>query len=196
MPGRCRWRRALSSASAPIPSALLTHAGVPYPLAFVAAGLLCFAIGWVLGYPALRVQHHYLAFVTLAFTTLVFLVLRNEEWLTERHLRHHRHRAADVVRLVDRQARVDFYFFCLGMLALLVARNLVDAALAVGPRLRRAARKSDPRAVARPRHAPLHADGVRHRLEPRRNVRRALCAAGAVHRAEVVRARRCRSTCC
>ena len=27
-------------------------------------------------------QHHYLAFVTLAFTTLVFLVLRNEEWLT------------------------------------------------------------------------------------------------------------------
>ena len=43
-------------------------------LAFVAAGLLCFAIGWVLGYPALRVQHHYLAFVTLAFTTLVFLV--------------------------------------------------------------------------------------------------------------------------
>jgi branched-chain amino acid transport system permease protein len=42
----------------------------------------CFAVGWVLGYPALRVQHHYLAFVTLAFNTLVFLVFRNEEWLT------------------------------------------------------------------------------------------------------------------
>ena len=27
-------------------------------------------------------QHHYLAFVTLAFTTLVYLVFRNEEWLT------------------------------------------------------------------------------------------------------------------
>jgi branched-chain amino acid transport system permease protein len=62
--------------------ALLAHAGCPYPIAFVAAGLLCFCIGWVLGYPALRVQHHYLAFVTLAFSTLVFLVLRNEEWLT------------------------------------------------------------------------------------------------------------------
>jgi len=62
--------------------ALMTQAGVPYPIAFVAAGLLCFCIGWVLGYPALRVQHHYLAFVTLAFTSLVFLVLRNEEWLT------------------------------------------------------------------------------------------------------------------
>ena len=62
--------------------ALLTQAGCPYVVAFVSAGLLCFAIGRVLGYPALRVQHRYLAFVTLAFTTLVFLVLRNEEWLT------------------------------------------------------------------------------------------------------------------
>ena len=32
--------------------------------------------------PALRVQHHYLAFVTLAFSTLVYLVSRNEQWLT------------------------------------------------------------------------------------------------------------------
>jgi branched-chain amino acid transport system permease protein len=63
-------------------TALLLQAGWPFALTFVAAGALAFAIGWLLGYPALRVQHHYLAFVTLAFTTLVFLVLRNEEWLT------------------------------------------------------------------------------------------------------------------
>lgn len=62
--------------------ALLAQAGVPYPVAFCAAGALAFGIGWMLGYPALRVQHHYLAFVTLAFSTLVFLVSRNEEWLT------------------------------------------------------------------------------------------------------------------
>ena len=62
--------------------ALLTLAGVPFVIAFFAAGALSFAIGWLLGYPALRVQHHYLAFVTLAFNTLVFLFLRNEEWLT------------------------------------------------------------------------------------------------------------------
>src|SRR5690606_14601360 len=30
----------------------------------------------------LRVQGHFLAFVTLAFNTLVFLVSRNEDWLT------------------------------------------------------------------------------------------------------------------
>src|SRR5262250_3625981 len=38
--------------------ALLTQSGFPYPAAFVCAGALCFAIGWGLGYPALRVQHH------------------------------------------------------------------------------------------------------------------------------------------
>jgi branched-chain amino acid transport system permease protein len=63
-------------------TALLTGAGVPYPVAFLASGSLAFAIGWCLGYPALRVQHHFLAFVTLAFATLVFLLMRNEQWLT------------------------------------------------------------------------------------------------------------------
>lgn len=62
--------------------ALLTAAGWPFFVAFILGGALCFVIGWLLGYPALRVQHHYLAFVTLAFTTLVYLIFRNEEWLT------------------------------------------------------------------------------------------------------------------
>ncbi len=48
------------------------------PLALLA----CFVVGLLLGYPALRVKGHFLAFVTLAFNTLVFLVLRNEDWLT------------------------------------------------------------------------------------------------------------------
>jgi branched-chain amino acid transport system permease protein len=62
--------------------AIATAHGVPFLAAFLLAGALSFVIGWLLGYPALRVQHHYLAFVTLAFSTVVFLVLRNEEWLT------------------------------------------------------------------------------------------------------------------
>jgi branched-chain amino acid transport system permease protein len=36
----------------------------------------------MVGFPALRVQHHYLAFATLGFNVLVFLIIRNEEWLT------------------------------------------------------------------------------------------------------------------
>lgn len=61
---------------------LSTHFGWPLLAAIPVAAVICFAVGWGLGYPALRVQHHYLAFVTLAFSTLVFLVLRNEAWLT------------------------------------------------------------------------------------------------------------------
>lgn len=100
--------------------ALMTQAGFAYPAAFVCAGLLCFAIGWGLGYPALRVQHHYLAFVTLAFTTLVFLVLRNEEWLTN---------GIYGITGIARPALfgwstnngLHFYFLCLGMLLVLSA---------------------------------------------------------------------------
>jgi branched-chain amino acid transport system permease protein len=98
--------------------ALLTPAGVPFPLAFIAAGFLCFVIGWLLGYPALRVQHHYLAFVTLAFTTLVFLVLRNEEWLTNGIYGITGTARPNLLGWKTGGAR-DFYFLCLGTLALL-----------------------------------------------------------------------------
>jgi branched-chain amino acid transport system permease protein len=63
-------------------TALMTKAGVPFGLAFLVSGLVAFAVGIVLGFPALRVQKHYLAFVTLAFSVFVWLVIRNEEWLT------------------------------------------------------------------------------------------------------------------
>jgi branched-chain amino acid transport system permease protein len=98
--------------------ALLTPVGVPFIAAFFAAGLLCFAIGWILGYPALRVQHHYLAFVTLAFTTLVFLVLRNEEWLTNGIYGITGTARPTLFGWKTNSAR-DFYFLCLGLLALL-----------------------------------------------------------------------------
>lgn len=63
-------------------TALLTLAGWHWIVAMPLALFACFVIGLLLGYPALRVKGHFLAFVTLAFNTLVFLVLRNEDWLT------------------------------------------------------------------------------------------------------------------
>lgn len=63
-------------------TALITLAGYHWTLGWLAAMGATFVIGLLLGYPALRVQHHFLAFVTLAFNVIVFLVLRNEEWLT------------------------------------------------------------------------------------------------------------------
>src|SRR5262249_10096921 len=98
--------------------ALLTQAGYPFALGFAAAGGLCFAIGWILGYPALRVQHHYLAFVTLAFTTLVFLVLRNEEWLTN-GIYGINGIARPVLFGWSTRGALNFYFFSFGTLAVL-----------------------------------------------------------------------------
>jgi branched-chain amino acid transport system permease protein len=98
-------------------AALLTTQGWPLWSAFLLATALCFVIGWLLGYPALRVQHHYLAFVTLSFATLVFLVLRNEEWLTKGV-----YGISGIPRPTvlgwSTKGPIDYYFFCLGILAL------------------------------------------------------------------------------
>ncbi len=63
-------------------TAITTKAGLPFGFAFAGSGLFAFTVGLALGFPALRVQKHYLAFVTLAFAVFVWLVIRNEEWLT------------------------------------------------------------------------------------------------------------------
>jgi branched-chain amino acid transport system permease protein len=56
--------------------------GLPFFAVLPMAAVACFAVGLALGFPALRVQHHYLAFATLGFNVLVFLIMRNEEHLT------------------------------------------------------------------------------------------------------------------
>lgn len=62
--------------------AILMKAGVSFWIGLPLAMAGCFAIGLVLGFPALRVQTIYLAFATLGFNTAVWLVMRNEEGLT------------------------------------------------------------------------------------------------------------------
>ena len=62
--------------------AILMKAGLSFWLGLPAAALICFVVGIILGFPALRVQTIYLAFATLGFNTAVWLVMRNEEWLT------------------------------------------------------------------------------------------------------------------
>src|SRR4051812_35527282 len=62
--------------------AILMKAGFSFWLGLPLAMAGCFVVGLVLGFPALRVQTIYLAFATLGFNTAVWLVLRNEEWLT------------------------------------------------------------------------------------------------------------------
>jgi len=63
-------------------AALALKAEIPFFLVLPMAAVACFVIGLALGFPALRVQHHYLAFATLGFNVLVFLAMRNEEQIT------------------------------------------------------------------------------------------------------------------
>ncbi len=101
-------------------AAIMTAHGLPLVSALAVAILLCFAIGWVLGYPALRVQHHYLAFVTLAFSTLAFLVFRNESWLTGGTYGISNIPRPHIFGLATGKP-LPFYYVCLGMLGIVTA---------------------------------------------------------------------------
>ena len=62
--------------------AIMLKAGLSFWFGLPMAALGCFVVGLALGFPALRVQTIYLAFSTLGFNTAIWLVMRNEEWLT------------------------------------------------------------------------------------------------------------------
>ncbi|MEI7783891.1 MAG: branched-chain amino acid ABC transporter permease [Betaproteobacteria bacterium] len=62
--------------------AILLKAGISFWVGLPLGAALCFMVGLALGFPALRVQTIYLAFATLGFNTALWLVMRNEEWLT------------------------------------------------------------------------------------------------------------------
>jgi branched-chain amino acid transport system permease protein len=62
--------------------AIMMKAGFSFWLASPVAVVICFLLGLIIGFPALRVQLHYLGFATLGFNLLLVLFFRNEEWLT------------------------------------------------------------------------------------------------------------------
>jgi branched-chain amino acid transport system permease protein len=109
-------------------TALLVGKGFPYAVAIPSSILLAFAVGWCLGYPALRIQGHYLAFVTFAFTMFAFLVFRNEAWLTGGV-----YGISEIPRPMlfefSLLPPLRFYYFCLGVLlvVLLAVWKLVQS---------------------------------------------------------------------
>jgi len=96
---------------------LIQSLGINYWVGLVVATVVCTLIGALIGFPALRVQGHYLAFVTLGFGELVILVLRNEDWLTGGPIG-----ILDIARPTifgfSLFEPVRFYYFCMVMLAL------------------------------------------------------------------------------
>lgn len=63
-------------------SAILMRAGMDFWPAMAVGMALCFVLGLLVGFPALRVQMHYLAFATLGLNEIFVLVVKNEGWLT------------------------------------------------------------------------------------------------------------------
>lgn len=100
--------------------AILLKAGISWWVGLPAAISLCFVLGLMLGFPALRVQTIYLAFATLGFNTAVFLVMRNEEWLTGGTFGINGIARPEVFGM-SLKAGLPYYYFVLGVTALVTA---------------------------------------------------------------------------
>ena len=105
--------------------AAMTNAGVPFPIALVAAGAVAAAVGVVVGLPALRVKGIYLAIATLAFGFIVEEVFARWESVTGGNAGIHI-KAPDVFGF-KLDSDVSFYFACLivSVLATLAVLNLL-----------------------------------------------------------------------
>ena len=101
-------------------AAILLKLGWPFLLVIVVAAAFCFLLGLALGFPALRVQHHYLAFATLGFNVLVYLVMRNEEQITGGTFGISAIPRPTILG-VDLNGHVAFFWFTLGSLVVLGA---------------------------------------------------------------------------
>lgn len=67
-------------------SALLTLRGVPFWVALPIAGAAAGLVGWLLGFPALRLHGHYLAIATLGFAAAIQQVITTWDNVTGGHM--------------------------------------------------------------------------------------------------------------
>lgn len=100
--------------------AILLKAGISFWIGLPLAMLGCFVIGLGLGFPALRVQTIYLAFATLGFNTALWLVMRNEEWLTGGTFGINNIARPGLFGL-DLSSNLKFYYFILGVTVIMCA---------------------------------------------------------------------------
>ena len=91
--------------------AVLSNAGVPFPLALLGAGTLSAATGWVVGLPALRVKGIYLGMATLSFGFIVEEVLARWESVTGGNAGMHIEKPNLFGWVLETE--IQFYFLCL-----------------------------------------------------------------------------------
>jgi len=104
-------------------AAYLQQYNVPFPVYFLAAGLLTGVIGAIVGFPALRLQGIYLVIATISFALIVEEILARWESVTHGN----EGMRVKTLQLLGTQVPRDspgFYFLCLAVLILTIVGAL------------------------------------------------------------------------
>jgi branched-chain amino acid transport system permease protein len=104
-------------------TAYLQQFNVPFPIYFLAAGLLTGVIGAIVGFPALRLQGIYLVIATISFAFIVEEILARWESVTHGN----EGMRIKTIQLLGIQVSRDspaFYFLCLAVLVLTIVGAL------------------------------------------------------------------------
>src|ERR1700675_726399 len=100
-------------------AAYLQQYNVPFPVYFLAAGLLTGVIGAIVGFPALRLQGIYLVIATISFALIVEEILARGEGVTHGN-EGMRIKTIQLLGTGGARATPAFYFLCLGVLILTI----------------------------------------------------------------------------
>ncbi|MDH2343875.1 branched-chain amino acid ABC transporter permease [Bradyrhizobium sp. SSUT18] len=104
-------------------AAYLQKYGVPFPVYFLAAGLLTGLIGALVGFPALRLQGIYLVIATISFAFIVEEILARWESVTNGN-EGMRIKAVSLFGITVSRDSPTFYFLCLAVLVLTIVGTL------------------------------------------------------------------------
>lgn len=101
----------------------LQQYNVPFPVYFLAAGLLTGAVGALVGFPALRLQGIYLVIATISFAFIVEEILARWESVTHGNEGMRVKTLSLIGQAVPRDSP-GFYYLCLGFLILVIVGTL------------------------------------------------------------------------
>lgn len=104
----------------------LRLAGWPFPLSMLAAGVVAGAVGWLVGFPSLRLKGPYLAIATLGFGTAVYQIFTNSEVLSGGRAGLALPPLQPILGL-PRDVYVYFLFFVIFLVFTAIAYNLVSS---------------------------------------------------------------------
>src|ERR1700747_65789 len=105
-------------------AAYLQQFNVPFPVYFIAAGLLTGVIGALVGFPALRLQGIYLVIATISFALIVEEILARWERVTHGN-EGMRGKPRQLLGPPGPRASPGFFFLCLAFLTLPIVGALI-----------------------------------------------------------------------